>query len=149
MKDLYNNLEIIKVLDPVSRGDGNSGNKEDIDLAGANSATLAWYVGACATATDDNYWQIKLEHADDDGTGSAGTYTAVAAKDVLGVTPHADGWVFYMKDHTTGASKISTVGYVGGKRFLKVSWDEQGTGPTSVFALFVIKGNLRDVPVIS
>jgi hypothetical protein len=146
MKDLYNKLAFTKVLDPVSLTDGGSMNAE-IDLKGFNGALVVWHCGASDTATSSNYWTCKIEHADDDGTGAAGSYTAVAAGDIVGATP-ASGVVFTMNDHATKDSQIYACGYVGGKRYIKVSLNETGTGPTMVQSAMVIKGFPLDSPAV-
>ena len=146
MKDLYNNLAFTKVLDPVSLADGES-METVVDLADFNSAVVIWHCGVSATTSGSNYWTCTLQHADDDGTGSAGDYANVAAADVLGVTP-ASGVVFTMDDNANEDSQIYSCGYVGGKRFLKVKLDEQGAGPTMLQSAMVIKGHGLDVPAI-
>ena len=141
MKDLYNNLDIESILDPVTI-DG-SDNEDDIDLAGANSAVLLFSLGD-GTVSDSNKLTIKLEHADDDGTGSAGSYSEVEAKDVLGVDSVSDGVILSIEDD----EQVYKRGYVGGKRFLKVSWTAVSSFdcPTGIA---LIKGHLLDVPPIS
>ena len=146
MKDLYNNLAFTKVLDPVSLTDGESMETE-VDLADFNSAVVIWHCGISGAASESNYWTCTLQHADDDGTGSAGSYANVAAADVLGVTP-ASGVVFTVDDESDEDSQIYSCGYVGGKRFLKVKLDESGTGPTMLQSAMVIKGHGLDVPAI-
>ena len=146
MKDLYNNLAFTKVLDPVSLTEAGSMETE-VDLADFNSAVVIWHCGISGAANGSNYWTCTLQHADDDGTGSADSYSNVAAKDVLGVTP-ASGVVFTMDDESDEDSQIYSCGYVGGKRFLKVKLDEEGTGPTMLQSAMVIKGHGLDVPAI-
>jgi len=146
MKDLYNNLAFTKVLDPVSLADGDS-METVVDLADFNSAVVIWHCGISGAAGESNYWTCTLQHADDDGTGSAGDYANVAAADVLGVTP-ASGVVFTMDDESDEDSQIYSCGYVGGKRFLKVKLDEQGAGPTMLQSAMVIKSHGLDVPAI-
>jgi len=146
MKDLYNNLAFTKVLDPVSLTNGGS-METVVDLADFNSAVVIWHCGVSGAADGTDYWTCTLQHADDDGTGSAGSYANVAAADVLGVTP-ASGVVFTVDDESDEDSQIYSCGYVGGKRFLKVKLDESGTGPTMLQSAIVIKGHGLDVPAI-
>ncbi len=113
MKDLYNNLAFTKVLDPVSLTDGDS-METVVDLADFNSAVVIWHCGISGAAGESNYWTCTLQHADDDGTGSAGDYANVAAADVLGVTP-ASGVVFTMDDEATKIRRFTPAGMLAAK----------------------------------
>lgn len=144
MKDLYNNIKVVPVVSPISRANGNSDTVE-VDLAGFNSAVIVWEMGAASGLSDSDKWHITMTHADDNGSGSAGSYANVAAKDILGATP-ASGVVLTADDDTEWANSIHTIGYVGGKRFIKLVLAETGTGPTIVQGICVIKGNPLDAP---
>ena len=149
MKDLYNNLEVVSIIDPVSvTNDGAPAAVEDIDLAGFNSALIVYSVGTEAgTLSASLYHTLKLEHADDDGTGSAGDYAAVAAADVLGVTP-ALGIIFTIDDPAKD-NAVYKCGYVGGKRFLRITAAETGATSGCPISVVLIKGHGLDVPAIS
>ncbi len=149
MKDLYNNLEVVSIIDPVTVTNGGAPDAvEDIDLAGFNSALIVYSVGTEAgTLSGTLYHTLKLEHADDDGTGSAGDYSAVAAADVLGVTP-ALGIIFTIDDPAKD-NAVYKCGYVGGKRFLKITAAEEGAPTGCPISVVLIKGHGLDVPAIS
>jgi hypothetical protein len=147
MKDLYSNVKAVAVLDPIACANGDAPYKV-IDLAGFNSALIGFHVGLTGSPLgSSNYWTMKLEHADDDGTGSAGSYASVAAADVLGVTPES-GIIFTVNADTLD-NALYACGYVGGKRFIKITIAETGTGPTIPLSAFVIKGHPQDAPPIS
>jgi hypothetical protein len=146
MKDLYSNVKAVAVLDPISCTNGDS-HAVVVDLAGFNSALIGWHVGLTgSTLGSSNYWTMKLEHADDDGTGVAGAYANVAAADVLGITP-ASGIIFTVNADTLD-NALYACGYVGGKRFIRITIAETGTGPTIPLSAFVIKGHPQDAPPI-
>lgn len=147
MKDLYNSITLVQSIAPVVGANSSAPAAVEIDLAGFNSCVLAWLVGAeGSTLSDSNYWTMTLEHADDSATpGTAGTYAAVAAADVQGATP-ATGVVFTVDDPAKD-NAVYKIGYIGGKRHLKVTIAETGTGPNLPQALLVIKGNPLDAPV--
>lgn len=144
MKDLYHNSKAVAVLDPISCTNGDS-HAVEVDLAGFNSAVIGFHVGLTgSTLSGSNYWTCKLEHADDDGTGVAGSYTSVAAADVQGVTPSSG--IIFTVDADAEDNALYTCGYVGGKRFIKITIAETGTGPTIPLSAFVFKGNPLDAP---
>ena len=149
MKDLYNNLEVVSIIDPVTVTDGGApAAVGDIDLAGFNSALIVYSVGTEAgTLSGTLYHTLKLEHADDDGTGSAGDYSAVAAADVLGVTP-AQGIIFTIDDPEKD-NAVYKCGYVGGKRFLRITAAETGAPSGCPISVVLVKGHGLDVPAIS
>ena len=150
MKDLYNNLEVVSIIDPVTvTNNGAPDAVEGIDLAGFNSALIVYSVGTEAGELSGTlYHTLKLEHADDDGTGSAGAYSAVAAADVLGVTPSSTGIIFTIDDPAKD-NAVYKCGYVGGKRFLKITAAEEGTPTGCPISVVLIKGHGLDVPAIS
>jgi hypothetical protein len=147
MKDLYSIIKPTKVVAPVVGTNGGApAAVADIDLAGFNSAVICWEVGLEAgTLSGSLYWTLKLEHADDDGTGAAGSYANVAAADVLGVTP-ASGICFTVDDPAEDETVLS-MGYVGGKRFLKVTIAETGATSGLPQSVLLIKGHPLDAPV--
>jgi hypothetical protein len=146
MKDLYSNIEIESALDPIVSGNGTAAGAKVFDLAGFNSAVFLWWVGVeGSTLSSSNYWTLKMEHADDNGSGAAGTYAVVAAGDVQGVTP-AEGIVVTIDDPAED-NAIYKIGYVGGKRFVRLTIAETGTGPDLPQCLGVIKGHPLDAPV--
>lgn len=143
MKDLHSNISPVAVLHAVAvEATGNSG---DIDLAGFNSAEILVDAGADAGTglSSSHNLVFTLQHADDDGTGSAGSYANVAAADVLGVTP-ASGVVLTI-DSTDEDNTLYRIGYVGGKRFIKLTWTE--TGVVSMpMSVIVVKGHPQSGP---
>lgn len=146
MKDLYSNLALVHAVVPVVGGNGSAPAAVELDLAGFNSAVIAWLVGAeGSTLSTSNYWTLKLEHADQTTAGVAGSYSSVAAADVQGVTP-ASGIIATVDDPAED-NTLYKVGYVGGKRFIKLTIAETGTGPNLPQALLVIKGHPLDAPV--
>jgi hypothetical protein len=146
MKDLYNNITLLSGHDPIQGGDGTAPAAVAFDLIGYESAVFVWWVGLeGSTLSGTNYWNLKMEHADDNGSGAAGTYTNVAAADVQGATP-ASGIVVTVDDPAED-NKIYKIGYVGGKRFVRCTIAETGTGPNLPQALMVIKGHPALAPV--
>ena len=144
MKDLHATTKVKSLLAPCIVDA--TGEIVDIDLANFNAAELIIDLGANTGSApgDANKLDFKLEHADDNGAGMPGTYSAVAPADMLGATPVVG--VFLSTDAAEKYGKICQYGYIGGKRFLKVVYT--GTGTVSVtMAMQLIKGKPLDAPV--
>jgi hypothetical protein len=146
MKDLYSNVAVSKVIDPVVGANSSAPAAVEVDLAGYNSAVFCVYVGTNGSSlSGSNYWTWKMEHADDNGSGAAGDYANVSASDVQGVTP-ASGIVLTV-DADAEDNTLYKIGYIGGKRFVKITTAETGSAPDLPQCVFVIKGHPLDAPV--
>lgn len=145
MKDLHNNIGVAQGVLPKVYTTGVTGTAE-IDLAGYDSAEIEITAGAPGdTLGAAVKFTVTTTHADDDGTGSAGDYSNVAAADVLGVTP-AEG-VCLTIDADAEASQVYRFGYVGGKRFVKVLVTAVGTHTTgTIVGVNVVKGHPLEAP---
>lgn len=144
MKDLDSNISPTSILHAVVvSGTSNSG---DIDLAGYNSAQFVIDVGVDAGSGlgASHNLVFTLTHADDNGSGAAGSYANVGTGDVLGVTPSSG--VVLTIDSTDEDNTLYTFGYVGGKRFVKLTWTETGT-VSMPMSISLIKGHPLDAPV--
>ena len=146
MKDLYNN--IIGSMDFENQTISATQTAVEIDLAGCNSAVFFFAFGAeGGTLSESLGWTVTMTHADDDGTGSAGDYASVAAKDVQGVTP--DSGVIITLDDPAEDSTLYKVGYIGDKRFVKLLLTEVGSTTGIPVTILTVKSHLQDVPVVS
>jgi hypothetical protein len=146
MKDIYNNLALVQAVKPVLVLDNVVPAAVEVDLAGFNSALIELNVGL--KNADTGTITLTLTHADDDGTGVSGDYSNVAAADVLGVTPVAGLIKTIDVDADADTSHVFKYGYVGGKRFIKLTLAELNDNATGVIlAITVIKGHPLDAPV--
>lgn len=97
-------------------------NTGDVDLFGYNGALISTLIGTVAELNSGSPTAgsitVKVEHADDDGTGSAGSYSNVAAADISGATP-SSGVVFTYDENNVGPNFQCS--YVGDKRFIRVT----------------------------
>ena len=147
MKDNYNNIDIVQAVAPVTVLNDTVPAAKEIDLAGGMSAVIEVSCGAKG-AGDTGTIALKVEHADDDGTGSAGSYASVEGKDMLGVTP-VSGVVLTLPGGAVAAN-VYKYGYVGGKRFIKLTLTESDSNATgTIIGINVIKGHLENRPPIS
>jgi hypothetical protein len=139
MKDLYNNLAVAAVLDPIAVAA--TAVHTDIDLAGFNSCVLLIHLGLDAGSglSSSHKLVFTLDHSDD-GT----TYEAVTTADMLDLTV-SEGVVLTI-DSTDEDNTLYKLGYVGGKRYLQLTYTETGT-VSCPMSIIVAKGHPLDAPV--
>jgi len=148
MKDLYNHVDIAQAVAPVLVLDATVPAAAEVDLQGFESAVIEVSVGL--KSADAGTITLTLTHADDDGTGAAGDYANVAAADVEGVTPSSGLILTIDCDSDDYTSQVFKFGYVGGKRFIKLTVAEAGANAAGVIlGINVIKGHGVNVPPIS
>ncbi|NML55670.1 hypothetical protein HHL19_36375 [Streptomyces sp. R302] len=122
--DIKNNIDVVATLVPAARIDTAAGT--GVDLANYDAAAVVISTGTVANGA----FSIEIQESDQLGSG----YTAVADKDLDGVEPA-----------TLTASTVTTIGYHGIKRYLRVVATDAGTGDAS-FGVSVIRGRGRVRP---
>lgn len=142
MRDLFNNVAVVEVLPPAAMSADNV--PAALDLAGFRSAVLLLHVGIGGiTFTGSNKIEFKLTHSDDDAT-----YTAVTADDLDGVASVGTGGIVKSLTSEHAAASLDKIGYVGGKRYLKLLADFSGThGTGTPIAATLVKGHPLSAPV--
>lgn len=139
MKDLYNNISAVSILDPIAVTA--TAAFTDIDLQGFDSASLLIHTGLDAGTglSASHKFVFTLDHSDD-GT----TYTAVTTNDMLNLT--VTSGIVLTIDATTEDNILYKLGYVGGKRYLQLTNTVTGT-VTMPISIIVIKGDPEVAPV--
>ena len=142
MQDLKNNIGVVQSLAPAARSSDADGT--GVDLQGFESATIVIDMGAEGiTLSSTNKIEIELEHSDDNSTFTDVTSSA----DVIGATPDSNGVIATFDDQAE-APAIASVGYIGGKRYIRAVANFSGThGTATPLAVSVIKGHARSNPV--
>lgn len=121
----------------------------NVDLAGSSAlgALVIVNCGVTAGPADaTNFWTFKLKEADDDGTGSPGSYTAVDSADMVGqyvVEGGTDG-AFAVVNDAAEDDAVYSVSYVGRKPWIRVTADatlSPGSTPISAVAVLYPLGN--------
>lgn len=142
MRDLFHNLGIAEAIPPAEYDADNT--PAAIDLLGFESALLSIHIGVGGiTFSGTNKIEFKLTHSDDDSS-----YSAVADADVIGLSSVGAGGIVLALTTAHAAASITRVGYVGGKRYLKLLADFSGThGTGTPIAATVIKGHAHERPV--
>lgn len=141
MKDIHSGMAAVLVFGPVALDADNT--PAAIDLQGANAAEIILGVGAGGiTFSGTNKVEFKLTHSDDNVS-----YDAVELQDVLGVASVGEGGIIKALIAAHAAAGVYRFGYKGGRRYLKLLADFDGThgAATPLFAC-VLKGHLFDAP---
>lgn len=146
MQDLSNNIGISNSIINAVKTTGANGST--VDLQGFENATAVVTVGAEGDTLAANlYFTVALQHSDDDSAWSNATQT-----DIVNGTIAADG-IFLKLDGTTGGNPDTTggewqVGYVGGKRYVRLVLAKSGTHSTGTpLSGVIIKSTPRNAPV--
>ena len=146
MQDLSNNIGLgNSIINAVKTA---AENGSGIDLQGFEEATDVVSVGAEGdTLSGSVYFEVSLEHSDDDST-----YTDVVQADIVNGTIDAGG-IWLKLDGTTGGDPDTAggqwqLGYVGGKRYVRLVLAKTGThtNGTSISGL-IVKSRPRSAPV--
>ena len=137
MKDLANSVQVVQSLVPANRTADANGSS--VDLQGFESATVVFDVG---TEGDTLSGSVKiegqLEHSDN-GTD----FSAVPTSQVVDGSTNATG-VFVTYDANAEIPAVASIGYVGGKRYVRVVDQRTGTQSNGTpSSASVIKGNPR------
>ncbi len=142
MKDLSNNISPAISIIPAVRTAAVNGS--GVDLQGYESATAVVFVGAEGdTLSSSVHFEVSLEHSDDNST-----FTDVAQADIVDGTISSGG-IFLKMDGTAGGNpdttgEIHRVGYVGGKRYVRVVLAKTGTHSTGTpIGAMIVKGHAR------
>jgi hypothetical protein len=142
MKDLYNHIDVEAVLDPIAVSA--TATITDIDLAGANSATLLIHLGVegGGQTLGESHKLTFVLYDSDDGT----TYAVVETADMIDLT--VTSGVILTYDDAAEDNTLYKFGYIGGKRYLQLIYTETGTISVPI-AIILVKGHLLDAPPIA
>lgn len=146
MHDIISNIAVAQVLAPqtIQASALTSGN---IDCQGSETLAVAVLVGNISDTLDaSNRIDLKIEHADDDGTGSPGSYASCTDDDVLNATGLSSG-IFMSLDANGKENARHVIGYRGGKRFVKVTATPVSIETGGPIAMVALKGNATSKPV--
>lgn len=137
MRDLASRLVPVQIFGPATLDADNT--PAALDLAGCNSAVILLSVGIGGiTFTSTNKVEFKLTHSEDNVT-----YDAVTSDDVQGVTVASGGILRSLTAAKAAADTAPTeVGYIGGRRYLKLLADFGGTHSSGTpMSAVLVKGN--------
>ena len=145
MKDLYHNVLPTRALQ-IQTIQAAALNTGDIDLKGYEAAQVVVDFGDIdeigLSPQGAAQIAIKLEHADDDGTGLPAAYAAATLADVIGPASVAAGIVATVTDDQS----LVRFGYVGERRFIKVTLTPTALVNGGPVGVWVEKGHPRHAP---
>lgn len=145
MHDIVNSLSILQAAMPQTI-QGSAVTTGNIDMQGAETLAVVVMLGDVADTLDASHRiDIKIEHAEDDGTGAPGSYSPCADSDVLNAENLSSG-VFASIDSGSKEQKRHVVGYRGGRRFVKVTATPVSLTTGGAIAMLAIKGNPAHKP---
>lgn len=133
MRDLSHSLALRPVIAPVVVSDNTAAVGTVIDRLGFESVTYAILTGTLADA--DATFAVLLEESDEDDAN----FTAVADADLIG-TEAAAGFN-YGDD-----GEARKLGYVGAKRFTRLTITPTGNSGSAPIAAVAILGHAHDRP---
>ncbi len=137
MKDLHHILDIRRAISPdEGAGDNVAKVSQIIDRQGFESLEFAIATGTVADAGAT--FTVLVEHADEVGFNV--TNEAVADKYLLGTEALAS---FDQDDDDS----VFTIGYIGPKRFVRLTITPAGNAGAWDIAALAILGHANDVPV--
>jgi hypothetical protein len=128
MRDLKSKIKPVQSLVPINRNA--AANGVGVDTLGFNSAAVVFSTGAIGGTASPTFTFEVQESADN------ATFTAVADVDIRGIEPVV-----------TAANQVSTVGYIGNKRYIRaILKTVAGTTPTLDCSAAVILGHPTAAP---
>ena len=139
MKDLGNNLVAVQSLAPVvASGNATTTNSTGVDLQFFEGAFVTVSSGVEGDTLAANLkYDFKLQHSDDDST-----YTDCTQSEVTDVA--ISSGIFLTLDDNAETPQVTGIGYIGGKRYLRVSVVRTGNHSTGTpISINVLKGAAR------
>lgn len=141
-KDLLEEMDVLTALPAAAYAADNTPAAVDVSNFDAAIVSIAVGVGGI-TFTSSNKIEFKLTHSDDNST-----YAAVTAADVTGLSAVGTGGIIHSLVAEQAAAAVVNVGYVGGKKYLKLLADFTGThGVATPLAAVVVGAEPRIAPV--
>jgi hypothetical protein len=127
--DIKSYVKTMNAINPISNSAGVNGTS--IDTKGFESVMFTLIIGAIASGTIT----ASIEHADDNGSGSPGAFTAIDANDRIGSNPSL-----------SAANSNASVGYRGKKQWVRLV--TAGTYTTCVNGAICVLGHPKTIPTV-
>lgn len=129
LRDSLNGTKVTSAFDYASRTATANGTNI-IDMRGFGSCSFAVQLATVTTADSSNLFTFTITHGDESDLSDAATVTAA-----LGLL----GSNLVINDSTTQSNMRGIMGYVGGKRYVRLVATETGTA-SAAFSADCIQG---------
>jgi hypothetical protein len=141
MRDMCNNLQVKRVLSPVSVADNTAAVGEIIDRLGYESLTYIIATGSIADA--DATFAVLLEESDaSDMTGAAAVADADMISQTAGTAPETAAAFQYDDDN-----QVRKVGYIGAKRYTRLTITPSANASAALLSAVAVLGHPHSAPV--
>ena len=138
MKDLANNISVVQSIAPVVGSSDTNGTGVDLQFFESAVAVVDTGVEGDVLSSSVKI-DFILEDSDDNSSWSAVT----SQSSVTDGTVDSSG-IFLTLDANAETPQVTSIGYVGGKRYLRVTADFTGTHSNGTpIAVSIIKGSPR------
>ncbi len=144
-QDMHSIIEVDVALAAVSvTGDLNGA---DVDRRGFESCEFIANIGIESGTLDaTNFYELEIEEADDNGSDAAGSYTDVAAADILDDIAGTNTGTFALLNAAGEAPSIHRCAYIGQKRWVRIVINETLSAATIPMSAVAVKGHPRTAP---
>ncbi|MBP3955404.1 hypothetical protein J8F10_08935 [Gemmata sp. G18] len=141
MRDITNNLLVKRAISPVSVADNTAQVSQIIDRQGFDSLMFAILIGSVADA--DATFTALLEESDaSDLSGGNAVADADMTTQTNGTAPEAAASFQFDDDN-----EVRKLGYVGNKRYVRLTITPAGNASAAVLAAVAILGHAGQKPV--
>lgn len=138
MRDLANSVSVAQSLAPAVRTA--DANGDGVDLQGFESATIVVDTGAEGVTLSSS---VKIDFILEDSSDDS-TYSAVTSNNLVTDGAVDSSGIFLTLDANAETPQVASIGYVGGKRYVRVKADFTGSHSTGTpVSATVIKGHPR------
>lgn len=127
--DLKSDINNLNAFTPATINTDTTTNGVEVDMLGYESLT---FLMRASNYTDGTYTPL-IEESDTSGSG----YSAVADNDLIGT--EADG--------ALSAAGVSRIGYVGTKRYIRLSFVSTSTSTGATLDAVAVQGSPKTAPV--
>ena len=141
MEDTAHNIQVKRVLSPVSVGDNTAQVGQIIDHLGYESATYIISLGSIADA--DMTAVVLLEESDAaDMTGANAVADADMISQTAGTAPEAAAGFQFDSDN-----QVRKLGYIGFKRYTRLTITPSANASAALLAAVCVLGDPNSAPV--
>ena len=138
MRDLANNISVAQSIAPVVGSSDTNGT--GIDLQGFESATIVVDTGAEGDTLSSS---VKVDFILQDSSDNS-SWSAVTSNSLVTDGSVDSSGIFLTLDDNAETPQVTSIGYVGGNRYVRVVADFTGTHSNGTpIAVSVIKGHPR------